>query len=321
MRIAKSPGPLPCFGLWTLSLPKCATCPHLNDCRESAPNRFQGVPFLSLKFDLVPEKLRSGDVANYDLQATYALCHLTVYGKEPHDHIGRVENASQRLIDITEELGCSIQLFIMSVMSAACASGPERPFFANMLFGPSALARFESYREECRIKFGNFDFKSLELTHPSPIRKRFLHSEQLFGSFIIDTLINQEGDVSFTDFYLTREMAFDPIWLAIEDSYFEGILCPHIEGQIHKTHQSSKVRSEVSQARRALLKHSVRATSVFQLRSSIIKDATDNVLSRYRLSGEDFLYQPVFNDAKEYWMFLGLGVRRIELLRILGDIA
>jgi hypothetical protein len=282
------------------------------------------VPFLSLKFDLVPVKLKPGDPCyrvQEDVQATYALSHLTVYGTEPHDHIGRVENAAQRLSDITEELGCSQRLFVLAVMTAAHTASPDRPFFANMLFGPSAIARFESYRDECRIKFGQFDFKTIELTHPSSIRKWFLQSEVLFGSFIIDTLINREGDVSFTDFYLTRELAFTPFWLAIEESYFDGILRPHVEGTLHKTHESAKLRSNVAQARRALLKNVERARAVFHLRESIMKEATDMVLHRYRVNGDDFLYQPVFSSALEYWTFLGLAVRRIELLRLLGDMA
>ena len=324
IRVAKTSGPLQCFGLWQISLPKCATCPHLEACRASAPDKFQGVQFTALKFDLVPEKLKPNDPSysiHDDLQATYSLCHLTVFGNEPHDHIGRVENSAQRLSDICEELGCSQQLFIMAVMTAANVASPDRPFFANMLYGPSAVSRFESYREECRLKFGQFDFKAIELTNPSAIRKRFVHSEALFGAFIIDTLINQEGDVSFTDFYLNREMAFDHFWLAIEESYFDGILRPHVEGTLHRTHQTSKLRSEVAQARRVLLKHASRALTTFRLRETVMKEATDMVLHRHRLTGDDFLYQPVFSSAREYWTYLGLAVRRIEILRILGDIA
>jgi hypothetical protein len=75
------------------------------------------------------------------------------------------------------------------------------------------------------------------------------------------------------------------------------------------------------QARRVLLKNSSRARTTFRMRETIMKEAADIVLHRYGLSGDDFLYQPEFTDAKEFWTFLGLAVRRIQILRILGDIA
>jgi hypothetical protein len=281
------------------------------------------VEFSDMAIDLVPEKLKSNHSydAKENLQDVYSLAHVTVFEKEPHDRIQRVENAELRLAEITEELGCSIRLFILAVMTSAKVSSPDRPFYANMLFGPSAISRFEAYREQCRVRFGQFDFKTIELTNPSAIQKRFLTSEVLFGAFIIDAIIYLEGDVPFINFYSMRELALDHFWLAIEDTYLEEVLRPHVEGTLEKTMETSKHRSTVAQARRVLLKSKARAATVFKLRESVCKEAIDQVLRRYRLYGNDLLYHPNFDDMLELWQQIGLAVRRVVLLRILGDIA
>lgn len=320
-REAKPSGPLKCLGLWTLSLDVCKSCPHLDPCKDISKNRFQGVELPGVKFNFVPQKLReSGSSGSIDeLQEIYSLCYLTIFEKEPHDHIGRVDSAFDRLAEIVDEQGCSFKLFIMSVMTAAKRSSPDTVFYANMLFGPSAITRFESCREECRIQFGQFDFKSLEMTNPSAITQRFIYSETTFAKFIVDLTVRHSGEVNIAEFFLTREMSFDPFWLAIDDSYFNSVLVPHVEGRIFSTKESRKLRSVVAQARRTLIKKASRARSVFKLRESIMSEAMIQVLRDYRLSASDFLFAKEFDSPIEFWTRLGLSVRRIELLRIIGD--
>ena len=319
MREAKISGPLPCYGLWAASSP-CKECEHATPCSKISPLA-KLKSCLDVNFDFVPEGIRDLGRPADDVQADYALCHFTVYGQEPHDHIGRVENAKERLAEISEELGCSKSLFMLAVMTAAHVSNPDRAFFANMLFGPSAVTRFESYREQCRIRFGQFDFQALELAKPSHIRGKFLASEIIFGEFVVDSIIYCEGAVPFERLFLIREIAFDPFWLAVEESYVDSVLKPHLEGKIEKTREANKVRSLALQSRRSLLKNKSRARTVFSLRASIMKEATEAVLRKYRLGSSDLLFKSPVTEPLTYWVSLGLAVRRLVLLRTLDDIS
>ena len=296
----------------------CAKCPHQVQCQNSSPKRKDLVTFSEVEFNVVPEKLGELIDIEEDLDRLYDLTYLMVFDRPAKDRISRVLNYNTRYNEICDQLGCSRQLFMLAVMSSACAADKEQDFWANMLYGPSAIMRYEHHKELCRIKFGQFDLTSIQLTRPSASRGRFLNCEQIFGDFIIDMVINKEGDVPFLGLYKFRELAFDPLWLAIEDSYLNTILKPHVTGEMEKTEETSKFRSDVAHARRTLLKHKVQALTVFTLRSLVLKDATSLVLRRYHLNENDFLFERQFTSASQYWVRLGLAVRRMELLRLIG---
>jgi len=320
MRTPRPPSPLPCFGLWTESLQPCVVCPHRPACQNSNQARKQRVPIESVQVELAPKKLAEDVAVKESLDQLYDLTHVIVYDRPAKDKISRIDDYETRYDEICDQLGCSRQLFMLAVMTSAFAADKDQVFWANMLFGPSAISRYEQYKEMCRVKFGQFDLTSIELTRPSASRGRFLSSEQIFGDFVIDAIINKENEISFWNLYRFRELAFDPFWLAIEDSYLDTVLKPHLNGLIEKTGETSHFRSNVAQARRALLKHKAHALTVFKLRGLVLKDAMRLVLHRYRLNEHDFLFEPQFTDAVHFWTSLGLAIRRVELLRLLGDL-
>lgn len=315
------PGHISCLGLRQLPTQDCQQCVYSSECQQLS-SRTKQVKLDDVVFAITPEKLapNRGYESIEDIQDTYRLCYLTVYGRGPHDHIGRVADAAKRLDDLATELGCSQRLFILAVMTSAHATGPDQPFYANMLFGPNAISRFEALREECRLKFGQFDYKALDLAKPAAMMTRFLHSEELFGSFVVHSVDVVEGAFSLTDFYLDQETAFDYSWLAIEASYLEAILTPHVAGTLFKTAEKGRWRSTVIQARRTLLKNTAMARATFALRESTMAKATELVLRRYHLTPGDLLFASCFTDPLAYWVAVGQAVRQVKLLRYLGDI-
>jgi hypothetical protein len=312
--------PLPCFGIEHEYFdPRCKACPHQPDCIEAKGYRVGRLSLDQAQIDLVPPKLTKLTATDPDepkLQPTYELCHLAVFGRPPRDRLDRWPQASGRLIASCHEVGCTLRLFITTVMMAHQKASPDRPFYSNMLLGPTAPKRVERYRDLCRKTFGCFDTASLRLLtelEVTSVEERLLASEVTFGSFIVGHRLRYSGD-PVEEFYRVKEFAMDPTWLATEPTY-EQTLLRHVMNP-QGTEALRQHRFHVVKVVTELKHHKQQAAHIFQLREAAAKRAIKHVLGQHGYKPEDFevAAEPITGMAS-FWGTLGLAIQHHLLLQ------
>jgi hypothetical protein len=321
------PLPLPCFGSeHEAHDPMCQTCPHQGGCIKATGKRGGYIRLSKAEFNPIPTKLENVIVVDPDasnLQSLYERCHWAVYECPPSDAITRWPNAVEKLVAISEELDCSLQIVITSMMIAMQQSNPDRPFFANMLLGRSVVKNVGMFRDVCRSKYGFFDISTMNsLTKGSitTLDDRMLRSEITFGSFVVGYKMRVGGE-PYTELYRLRERALDPVWLAIEPTY-EEVLQEHVSDiNAPGTPEQRRHRRDVIQARKALHRSKRKALFAFESRKKILPEALRIILSQRGFSASNFeVENKPIKDIGKLWERLGWTIQHHLLLRYIdGD--
>jgi hypothetical protein len=318
--------PLPCYGTeQDLADARCKACEWQKPCLAAHGRRAGRVKLTQATFALVPELLAlrlPSDPDEADLEAAYWRCHRLVFDSDPPDKLGRWPTAGQKLSAICHESRCSLETAITAVMMAHREANPDRPFYSNMLIGPSAARRVELYRDACRGQYGHFDAKSLGLltrTSRTTLADRMLASECLFGEFIVASKARLEGPApAIQEFYQARELALDPFWLAIEPSY-QPVILRHVEEETGTT-QLRRHRLHVVQAIAELKRGKEKATRVFLARQEVAPMAVEIVVSRSGISSRSLELEPrPVTSMSHLWLRIGLAIQHLRLLKFYGE--
>lgn len=325
MELKPHPRPLPCFGSeFKGDDPMCSSCTYRTDCLSAMGNRRNKVPLSRARFNLVPEVLQtSSDIANPEnnVHTLFYTCHDAIFGKPCKYKIPG--GGAEKIAAAAEEARCGLKLFITAVMMAHQEAAPFEPFYPNVLFGQSAIKKVNMYRTACREKFGHFDIEAFnKLRGKSPdedLEAKMLRSEILFGELIIGYRLKSD-DLPFGKIYQLREMGFDPVWLAIEETY-KDVLEKHIKSDYPASDVIATLRHNVFQVKKSLKSNRPRLKETFKIRETIMSRAVQQVLSYHRLSPNDFEIEdePIIS-ANKFWLVLGKAMNHFYCWRAVdGD--
>jgi hypothetical protein len=124
----------------------------------------------------------------------------------------------------------------------------------------------------------------------------------------------------FSHVYQLREMGFDPVWLAIEETYVD-VLERHIKNEDPVTGHLATFRHNVFQIKKALKANKHRLAETFRIREKIMPQAVQQVLYYHGLTGNDFEIEdmPVVS-ASRFWSVLGKAVNTYYCWKVVdGD--
>jgi hypothetical protein len=297
-------------------------------------------------FKLVPERFGLDDTDMGEdpelpnIERTYILCHVTVFGKRPKDKIGQYKNL---VIQRFREAGCSLRLFMLanmvgyqqqSITISAKLRGEAKNYFnASHLTTKQSITRLDMYREMCRKSFGTFDIGSLDtLTEggyaENDLEKKMLHSEITAARKMLAFKL-RNGGPGYAHLYAQEELTLDPHWLATEPTYEKTVLEPHRAGQ-HGTKTVNNHRHSVSQVIMQMTRKRDWAIAVFQARERIMQKAIATVLHAHGFVPIDFEFDPVFivdqkpetsheKSVMEFWVYIARAIMQAHCLRFLND--
>jgi hypothetical protein len=287
-------------------------CEHKEGCIAAMGCRLNKVPLSQAKFNLVPTALQSvHDVpTREDTTALFYASHEAVFGK-PCAY--RIPNAGVRKIEAAAaEANCGLRLFMTAVMMAHQEANPQNPFFPTMLFGQSAIRRVNMYRTICHEKYGHFDIGAFDLLRGKvgtvdDLATRMLRSEVLFGELVVGYKLRSDTS-PFAHIYRLRERGFDPVWLAIEDTYVD-VLERHLNSDDPVTGTVATLRHNVAQVQKSLKRNKARLATVLKTREQCMPQAITQVMTYHRLNPADFEIadEPV-TVASKFWSVLGTAV-------------
>ena len=281
------------------------------------------VDLSKLKFDLTPSGLAtvgSIDENSIDLREVYARCHQTVFHALPTTSLGNSSRLVSRLKLRISEASCTPAMFMLTNMLAHQRTQPELEFYPNMLLGESAVKRVGKYRAACAKRYGTFDAEALETLmdeQPDKLEEQLLASETLAGCFVTGYKIWKSGP-ALEPLYLTQELRLCHAWCAIEPSYAELVLKPHLK-EPRGSKLQREFRHEVCQLQVRLGKSANKARAVFSARERIMPRALAAVTTNFNFTPLDFemLDKPV-TDPVLMWARLGLAIQHVYCLRFLG---
>lgn len=311
MDLQPIPRPLECFGSeFKTDATMCNKCLHRTECMRAMGFRINRVPVSKTSFDLVPVVLQpSSTIQNPDtnVHTIFHACHDAVFGRPCKYNIP--SGGREKIIAAAEQADCGLKLFITAVMIAHYEANPTDPFYPNMLFGQSAIKRVNMYRTYCREKFGHFDIGAFNKLrgHVDDTEAKMLNSEILFGQMIIGYRL--KSDIQpFSYIYQLREIGFDPLWLAIEETYTD-VLERHIRNEDPVTGHLATFRHTVFQIKKSLKSNKVRLVETLGIRQKIMPMAIQQVLYYHGLRDKDFEIEnvPVVS-VSHFWLVLGKAI-------------
>lgn len=310
MEITPHAKPIACFGSeYSKQDPKCQACAFVKGCQVAMGIRVNRVVLSKIRFDLLPELLQpSGDkVDGQNIHNLFDTCHDAVFGKPCHYRLAK--DGPDKVRAAAELAKCNLRLFITAVMMAHQEANPREPFYPNALFGRSAIRRVDMYRTVCREKFGHFDIGAFEKLRgqslsATELEERMLTSEVLFGSMVVGHRLYSDSPM-FANVYRLRELGFDPVWLAIEDTY-RDVLNKDISGEEPTTGVLSTLRFNVLNVKKLLKNNRPKLVETFKIREKIMPTAIQQVLAYHRLNPDHFeiVDEPV-KSASAFWSILG----------------
>lgn len=281
----------------------------------------------SIKFRLVPEKLAIKpydieDPERVDIQRLYNRCYAMVYDGEKADYINKTVGGEEKIVAQAEKAGCSLEMFMLCNLLGFREFYQERHFYATMLMGSSSLKRVDMYSETCRKLYGVFDARSVLMLlkkedKTKTLESSFYNSEVLAATYVIGCKIDGTKDI-IDNFYREKEIALDPLWLAIEPTY-SYILQAHVKNP-SGTREQVRHRYRVTSALRELKRSKDKAIETFQLREKIAARSIDEVLQRYGLTVDDLEVNTKIVDMMGFWAKIGLAIQRYLIFQTInGD--
>jgi len=278
-----------------------------------------------LSFNFTPkleETQLPSDPELNELQQLYERCYLTIFERAPTDRLDRRPRAAEILQAACDQTGCTLRMFMLASMFGHRATAPQRTFYANALLGPYAIRRAELYRGACSKAFGTFDLQALNnvmKTQDQGLEAKMLNSEIIAGQWIVGYKLRYPGAYGLP-FYQSKELALDPYWLAIEDSYIRLVLLPN-RGVHSEISELNRHRYAVSKVHHELKKDSRRkgrqTKAVFSIRERNAPIAIKRVLVHYGFSPDDFTTRsPEVTDMMTLWGQLSIAMKNYFVERL-----
>ena len=318
-----TPKPISCYGSeHSSSDSKCQSCPHQPGCIVAMGTRLGKVTLDKAAFNFMSRIIDIDEsTPDNDVNAVYDICHESVYGTSPNTRIPR--GGSEKIMHAAEESNCDVRLYIMANMMAQKKKDSSGPFYANMLFGPTAIRRVTLWRKLCSQTYGHFDIHTIGLAldcgETNDIAVRMANSEIIFGQTIVGLKLGS-GSKPYDTVFKLKELAFDPSWLSIEDTYGPTLI-DSIKSSGIVTSPIQRVRFNVSQYRKRLKKESHRLSSLIKIRESVMPKAIMTVLGYHHLRPVDFEIknEPVTSPSA-FWSVLGTAISQYYCWRAVnGD--
>ena len=305
LRTSAPPPPLPCFALeHDGGDSRCRACPHQARCVEGMGSREGRVGLERVKFRLGnPRGLRRDDPDADSLADVYKLCYRQVFARSS-DWFNRQHGA--KLAARARGMGISIRLYVYAAMFGFRETSPDRRFRVANLLGGAAERNVEEYRREAAAKFGVFDMTALLAvtgTKGEEDMSRVMEEcEWLAANWIVGHR-QARGGGAIPTLYDSRELAFDPRWLATESSYRRWLDGP----DKRVTEELTCHRHRVSQVQPKLW--------VGQ-RQEVLPTVLDRVLSRYHMVASDFEVRSPVTRSLAFWVALGDAILQWRCVRL-----
>lgn len=261
-----------------------------------------------------------------ELQQLYERCYMTIFERAPTDRLDRRPRAAEILQAACEQTGCTLRMFMLASMFGHRATAPNRNFYANALLGPYAIRRAELYRGACSKTFGTFDLQALTTImkgHDQGLEAKMLNSEIIAGQWIVGYKLRYPGAYG-VPFYQSKELALDPYWLAVEDSYIRLVLLPNRDTRTDIP-ELNRHRFAVSKIHHELKKDSRRkgrqTKAIFGIRERNAPEAVKRVLSHFGFSPNDFTTRaPEVTNMMAFWGQLSTAMKNHFVERLVdGD--
>ena len=296
-RIAIQP-PKACFGLeQTHGNPICHGCPHRQDCADVMGNLVGRRSVDQVPFDFMPPafvaKCRDTNDLDPDLprmDSVYVFCYEWVFeselkGKLRDNHVQTLKKHGAIIRERIRDAGTSVKLFFLANMLAWKRSHPETRFHPKFLISEFSAYQVRELAKTCQDRFGTFDVTALDSMMDLDVAKHdfetlLLNSEIVAGSWIVNYKLFHSGRL-IERLYAEKETALNPYWLAIEPTYRDHVLLPHLDNpglcdsKVLRDH-----RWNASQVLARLKKQERKAMAVFSARERIMPDVIQRVLGQ-----------------------------------------
>jgi hypothetical protein len=295
------------------------------------------VPVDEASFDFMPAifaaKYRvSGDL-DPDLthmDSVYVFCYEWVFGGTLNgstrtSHLGCLKEHGAIIRERIREAGTTVKMFLLANMLDWNQTRSESSFHPKFLINEFAGRQVRVLAKACQDKFGTFDVTALDSMMKSDVAAQdfethLFNSEVVAGAWIINYKLFHSGNL-IARLYAENETALNPYWLAIEPTYRDHILVPHLdnpglcESRVVKDH-----RWNVAQILGRLKKQERKAMAVFDTRARVMPAVIQRVLGRRGLRPEHFEIEnvPVLNAIK-FWIRLGNAIQHYECLKFVDD--
>jgi hypothetical protein len=319
-------GKSPCFGLEHDPVsPVCRRCVLFHLCRSALGNH---VPLTDLTFELTPPGLFAkdglieiGDVAvnRSNVEDLFRRCYYTVFGSKwpASSNLGQ---EWPKIVENAKAAEVSLNTYIATVMAAYQITHPRQPFHVNNLTAESSILKVSRYSKMLRQRYGHDGMDALGLfieSETPQIEQQLLLSETIAGKWIIGWKMTHEGS-ALQSLYKHQELALDPHWLAIEPTYLETVLKPHMTSTVNESTAIKAHRERVLSTHSMLKKQKTLARTVFSARSQIMPAAVKSVLRNVGHLPENFTHvNRTVTDALKFWNVLALAVVHWECLKAL----
>jgi hypothetical protein len=330
--------PKACFGLeQTYGNPLCRDCPYRRDCAEIMGHLANRLHVDEARFTFMPPAFvaKSQDSSGLDpdlphLESVYVFCHEWVFGRELRGkrrdvHVQFLKKHGALIRERIREANTSVKLFLLATLLQWQRTRSETPFHPRFLINEFASHQVRVLAKACQRQFGTFDVTALDSMMSSDIARQdfetlILNSEIVAGAWIIGYKLFHSGEV-VSRLYAEKEISLNPYWLAIEPTYRDRILVPHLdnpglcESKIVRDH-----RWNVVQVLARLKKQERKAMAVFRARERMMPLAVQTVLSQRGLLPEHFDIEnvPVVN-ALKFWVRLGNAIQHYECLKFVDN--
>jgi hypothetical protein len=303
----------------------CGVCTHKVECGKLMDFRLGKITLDRLRINLMPIGF---DVdINYSneherIEIIYQDCYSAVFKEPSKQNVGQY---AQAITQHANTAGVSLRTYIMTLMVAH----KENDLTDRIQFFPASLAKkgkiktVELYAKICRQKYASFHDsdcdRELELLTgvkigDSSSYQRMIHSETLAGEFIVGFKKLHDGYPT-SILYTRRELALDPLWLATEQSYYSEILSKFIPVPFG-TSEQQRHRYSVIRCLQQMKRRKPYAISVFEARTSAVKNVLPTVLSRFGFQTTDLeTVDEEVTDSVELWYKIGLCAQHLECLK------
>ena len=305
-----------CYGKSHGQLGLCQGCQYHTPCGKAKAEISTGyIAIDQAKFNLLPP--RWADCVwtlNDEMAQLYYESYRIVFADQfapdrpdPRSGIWTAINAG------AAEVGCTVTLFMLTVMASHQEANRGVKFFANLLAGPAAMRRATAYKKAVQDQFGQFSgthldkFISQEYSSAHP-QTELENGEQIAGAWIMG-YCSKRANFTFETFRDVMESQLPDSWLATSSGYGKFLA----EWQKNKTGsdvEKSK-RSRVSRLIGELKRDSGRAKHLFILQQQVMAAVIRRVLSNKGFQVAQFRVKEavVWDNTPDFWRTLGGAIK------------
>ncbi len=264
------------------------------------------------------------------MDGVYVFCYEWAFnselkGSRRDSHLKALKEHGAIIRERVRDAGTSVKLFFLAAMLTWKRTNLASKFHPKFFISEFSAHQVRGLAKTCQDRFGTFDVMALDSMMDSDVAQRdfetlLLNSEIVAGSWIIGYKLFHSGNL-VNRLYAEKETALNPYWLAIEPSYRDCVLVPHLdnpglcESKVLRDH-----RWNVSQVLARLKKQERKAMAVFSARERVMPEAIQRVLGQRGLRPEHFEIEniPVVN-ALKFWVRLGNAIQHYEYLKFVDN--